>query len=97
MSYQLSDNIQKGCLYLLKHDLEFFSQIVAIVKQDYFDFPSYQTIFRGIKEYYEKYGNLPSDAALVEFIKFTRPDNQKDDNDYEEDLIHINELSLIHI
>ena len=92
MSYQLSDNIQKGCLYLLKHDLEFFSQIVAIVKQDYFDFPSYQTIFRGIKEYYEKYGNLPSDAALVEFIKFTRPDNQKDDNDYEEDLIHINEM-----
>lgn len=92
MTYQLSENIQKGCLYLLKHDLEFFSQIVAIVKPEYFDFPSYQIIFKGIRDYYDNYGNLPSDSALIDFIKFTRPTDSRDDNDYEEDLLHINEI-----
>ena len=92
MPYQLSDNVKKGCLYLLKHDLEFFSQIVALVKPEYFEFPSYQRIFTGIREYYEKYNKLPSDAALVDFIKLTAPPNTKDDNDYEDDIISINQL-----
>jgi replicative DNA helicase len=92
MTYQLSDNVQKGCLYLLKHDLEFFSQIITLVKPDYFDFPSYQRIYKGIRDYYDKYNNLPSDAALVDFIRFTNPDNTKDDNDYEEDLMSINQI-----
>ena len=92
MPYQLSDNIQKGCLYLLKHDPEFFSQIIPIVKPEYFDFPSYQRIYTGIRDYYEKYGNLPSDNALVDFIKFTTPENMKDDNDYEDDILAINQI-----
>jgi replicative DNA helicase len=92
MSFQLSDNIQKGCLYLLKHDLEFFSQIVALIKPEYFDFPAYQRLFVGIKDYYEKYKKLPSDASLVDFIRFTTPENVKDDNDYDEDLTAINQI-----
>ena len=92
MPYQLSDNVQKGTLYLLKHDLEFFSQIVPIIKPDYFDYPAYQRLFIGVRDYYEKYGNLPSDPALVDFIKFTTPNNVKDDNDYEEDILSINQI-----
>lgn len=92
MTYQLSDNVQRGCLYLLKHDVEFFSQIVALVKPDYFDFPAYQRIFEGIRDYYEKYKTLPSDDGLVDFIKFTTPENKKDDNDYADDLAAINQI-----
>jgi replicative DNA helicase len=92
MPYQLSDNVQKGCLYLLKHDLEFFSQIIPIVKPEYFDFPSFQRIYTGIRDYYEKYGNIPTDSALVDFIKFTTPDSVKDDNDYEDDILSINQI-----
>ena len=92
MTYQLSDNVQKGCLYLLKHDLEFFSQIVPLIKEEYFDFPAYGRIYEGILDYYDKYGNLPSDAALVDFIKFTTPAGVKDDNDYENDIMAINQI-----
>jgi replicative DNA helicase len=92
MAYQLSDNVQKGCLYLVKHDIEFFSQIITLIKPEFFDFPSYQRIFQGVKDYYEKYKTLPSDPALVDFIKFTTPDSVKDDNDYEEDLASINQI-----
>ena len=92
MTYQLSDNVQKGVLYLLKHDLEFFSQIVPIIKTEYFDFPAYGRIFLSIKDYYEKYGNLPSDPALVDFIKFVTPNGVKDDNNYEEDIQAINQI-----
>ena len=92
MTYQLSDNVQKGCLYLVKHDLEFFSQIVTLIKPEFFEFPSYQRIYQGVKDYYDKYKNLPSDAALVDFIKFTTPENIKDDNDYEEDLNSVNQI-----
>lgn len=90
MTYQLSDNIQRGTLYLLKHDMDFFSQIVALIKPEYFDFPSYQRIFSSIRDYYQQYKMLPSDAALVDFIKFTTPEGVKDSNDYEEDLMSIN-------
>lgn len=90
MPYQLSENVQKGCLYLVKHDLEFFSQIVTLIKPEFFDFPSYQRIYQAVKDYYEKYKQLPSDPALVDFIKFTTAENVKDDNDYEDDIAAIN-------
>jgi replicative DNA helicase len=92
MTYQLSDNVQRGTLYLLKHNLEFFSQIVSIIKPEFFDFPAYQRIFEAVRDFYEKYKNLPSDAALVDFIKFTTPEDVKDDNNYTEDLLAINTI-----
>lgn len=92
MAYHLSENTQKGCLYLLKNDTEFFSQILSIVKPEYFDFPAYQRIFSAIRDYYDKYSKLPTNEALVEFIRFTTPQKEKDDNDYEEDLISIDQI-----
>jgi replicative DNA helicase len=92
MTYSLSENIQKGCLYLLTHDLDFFSQIVALVKPHYFDYPSYQRIFEATVAYYEKYKHLPKGDALVEFIRFTTPQNVKDDNNYTEDIAAIQNI-----
>jgi replicative DNA helicase len=92
MTYTLSENIQKGCLFLLKYDVEFYSQIVTLIKPEYFDFPSYGRIFQATRDYYEKYNTLPSDSALVEFIKVTTPENLKDDNNYQEDIVSINNI-----
>ena len=92
MTYQLSENVQKGILYLVKKDPEFFSQILPLVKAEFFDFPSYQRIYTCVVEYYLKYKNLPSDDALQEFIRFTTPEQVKDDNDYEDDLLAINNI-----
>ena len=68
MSYHISDNTKKGCLYLLKHDLEFFSEIVPLLRPEFFDFPAYKNIFLGISSYYDKYRKLPSDKALPDYI-----------------------------
>jgi len=92
MTYQLSENVQRGTLYLLKHDMEFFTQILALIQPEYFDYPSYGRIFTAVKDFYEKYRSLPTDPQLVEFIKFTTPDGVKDDNDYEDDLLIINTI-----
>lgn len=92
MAYQLSDNVKKGCLYLLKHDQEFYSQISAIIKPEYFEFDAYRNIFVAITEYYEKYRNLPTDDAIVDYIKHVIPGGEKDKNDYEDDLIGINQM-----
>jgi len=68
MPYHISDNTKKGCLYLLKHDLEFFSEIVPLLKPEFFDFPAYKNLFIGISEYYDEYRKLPSDGVLPDYI-----------------------------
>tara|TARA_R110000782_G_scaffold184388_2_gene274721 strand:+ start:89126 stop:90436 length:1311 start_codon:yes stop_codon:yes gene_type:complete len=90
MPYNLSDNTQRGCLYLLKHDIEFFSQVVAIVKPEYFESTGYQNIYTGVRDFYDKYRTLPTDAALVDFIKNNA--TEKDDYDYEDEILLINSI-----
>jgi replicative DNA helicase len=92
MTYQLSENVQKGILYLVKHDYNFFSQILPLVNPEFFEYPSYARIFSAVRDYYEKYKKLPTDSNLVEFIKFTTIQDSKDDNDYEDDLKQINKM-----
>lgn len=68
MPYHISDNTKKGCLYLLKHDLEFFSEIMPLLKSEFFDFPAYKNLFLGISNYYDEYRKLPSDRVLPDYI-----------------------------
>ena len=91
MTYSISDNIQRGIIYLLKHDKDFYSQIVGLIKPDYFEFPSYAYIFDRIKAHYDKYRNIPSDEILLEDIKKNLPKGQNI-SDYEDDLIQINSI-----
>jgi KaiC/GvpD/RAD55 family RecA-like ATPase len=92
MPYHISENTKKGCLYLLKHDLEFFSQIVPLLKPEYFDFPAYKNVFLGIRNYYEKYRKIPSDAVLVDFIEATVSGATDDGIDYENTILEINTI-----
>lgn len=89
--YHLSDNTKKGALYLLKHDQEFFSEILPLIQSDYFEFPSYKNIFLGVKEYHEKYGKIPSDSVLPDFIR-NNVDKEDDGLDYATVLDEINSI-----
>jgi replicative DNA helicase len=91
MSYSFSDNIQRGILYLIKHDRDFYSQIVGLIKPEYFEFPSYSFIFDRIKGYYDKYKTIPPDDILLEDIKKSIPRGQ-DFSDYEDDILQINNI-----
>ena len=55
MTYSFSDNIQRGIVYLAKHDKDFYSQIVGLIKPEYFEYPSYAFIFDRLKQHYDKY------------------------------------------
>jgi len=90
MPYHISDNTKKGCLYLLKHDLEFFSEIVPLLKPEFFDFPAYKNIFIGVRDYYEKYRKIPSDVALVDFIGACVFGSDPEGIDYENAIADIN-------
>lgn len=90
MPYHISDNTKKGCLYLLKHDLEFFSEIVPLLKPEFFDFPAYKNIFVGVREYYDKYRKIPSDIALVDFIATNVSGSDPQGIDYENTISEIN-------
>lgn len=91
MTYSFSDNIQRGIIYLLKHDKDFYSQIVSLIKPEYFEFPSYSFIFERIRSYQDKYKILPSDEILLEDIKKNLPKGQSI-SDYEDDILQINNI-----
>lgn len=91
MSYSFSDNIQRGILYLVKHDKDFYSQIASLIKPDYFEYPSYAYIFERVKSHYDKYKVIPPDDILLEDIKKNLPKGQSF-SDYEEDITQINSL-----
>jgi len=91
MAYSLSDKIQKGILFLVKYDQDFFSQIVSLIKPEFFDFPSYAVIFEKVKDYYNTYKKLPPDDILIEYIKQDLPAKQSI-SDYQDDLYDINNI-----
>lgn len=90
MPYHISDNTKKGCLYLLKHDLEFFSEIMPLIKPEFFDFPAYKNLFVGISNYYDKYRKLPSDASLPDYILNNVSGASEDGIDYENTIAEVN-------
>ena len=94
MAYPFSENIQRGIIYLLKSDDEFYTEIVTLVKQEYFEYPTHERLFSCIKEYYEGYKHLPSDENLLECVRLTL--GSKDDlEDYEDELGLINSIEAV--
>jgi replicative DNA helicase len=92
MPYHISDNTKRGCLYLLKKDIEFFSEIVPLLKPDYFDFPAYKNVFLGVRNYYDKYRKLPSDSVLPDFINASVSGAADTGIDYENAIAEINTI-----
>ena len=89
MAYDFSENIQRGILYLLKSNKDFYLQIVNLVQPEHFEFPSHAKIFERVRAYYEKYGKLPTDDFIVQDIKPTLT-SRESASDYEDELSYIN-------
>ncbi len=91
MAYDFSENIQRGILYLLKSDKDFYLQIVNLIKPEYFEFPSHSNIFQVVREHYEKYGKLPNDEFIVQDVKSVMSPKESV-SDYDDELTYINNL-----
>jgi len=91
MAYDFSENIQRGILYLLKSNKDFYLQIVNLVQPEHFEFPSHAKIFERVRSYYEKYGKLPTDDFIVQDIKPTLT-TRESVSDYEDELSYINNV-----
>lgn len=92
MAYDFSDNIQRGILYLLKSDKDFYLQIVNLVKDEYFEFPAHTKIFNVVRDYYDKYTKLPTDDFIVQDIKAVKT-ARENLSDYEDELQCINSVN----
>lgn len=91
MAYDFSENIQRGILYLLKSDKDFYHQIVNLIKPDYFEYPSHARLFLTIQEYFNKYGKLPNDDFIVQEVKSNLGKNETA-SDYDDEIHYINNL-----
>jgi len=89
--YQFSDNIQRGIIYLLKSNKDFYLQIVNLVKPEYFEFPVHGKIFCVVRDYYEKYKKLPNDDFIEQEIKSSKSETESI-FDYVDELEYINKL-----
>lgn len=69
MSYDFSENIQRGILYLVKSDKDLYLQVSELIKPEYFEFPIHANIFGIVSSYYEKYKKLPNDDFILQDAK----------------------------
>mgnify|MGYP003632433081 FL=1 len=90
-TYELSDNIQRGIIYLSKSDPHFLTQAMPMVKAEYFEYPSHQKMYKIIVDYYLKYKKLPSDDFILEDVKQVKTSNELF-SDYRDELNLINTL-----
>lgn len=91
MSYDFSENVQRGILYLAKYNKDFFSQITPLVKPEYFEFPIHSTIYNSIVEFHSKYQNIPCDDFILEVCK-KKKGTRESSSDYQDELTLINRL-----
>jgi len=91
MAYNFSENIQRGILYLLKSNKDFYAQIVNLVKGNYFEYPTHSTLFGVVKKHYEKYHSLPNDDFIIQDVRAQKRDGELL-SDFEDELFRINNL-----
>ena len=89
--YEFSENIQRGILYLLKSDKDFYLQIVNLVQPSYFEFPVHSRIYSVVRDHYEKYKTLPNDDFIEQEIRDTKS-QQESLHDYTDEIQYINRL-----
>ena len=91
MAYNFSENIQRGILYLLKTNRDFYLQIVNLIKPEYFEFPSHSKIYEAVVRYYREYHKLPNDDFILQDVKIHLGERERV-SDYEDEVELINRL-----
>ena len=90
--YPFSSNVQRGIIYLLKNDHDFFSQIAPLVSPEYFEYPAHAKIYEAVVSHYNEYLSIPTDDFIIEDIRKEIGDNGKI-SDYVEELEDINAIN----
>jgi len=89
--YKFTSNVQKGIIYLLKNNHDFFTQISPLVRSEYFEYPTHGKIYDAILKHYGVYLKLPTDDFIIEDIRKGGGPNIKI-SEYEEELEDINAI-----
>ena len=89
MAYQFQDSIQRCIIYLSKTDESFLLQVMPMVRDEYFEFPSHQKMFAVIVQFFLTYKKLPTDDQLLEETKKVMASNELF-GDYRDELEAIN-------
>ena len=89
--YPFASNVQRGIIYLLKNNHDFFTQISPLVKSDYFEYPTHARIYDSILSHYNEYLMIPTDDFIIEDIRKEIGDRGKI-SDYVDELEDINTL-----
>ena len=89
--YPFSSNVQRGILYLLKTNHDFFTQISPLVKSEYFEYPAHAKIYNTILNHYDEYLMIPTDDFIIEDVRKDLGDNGKI-SDYVDELEDINAI-----
>lgn len=90
--YEFSENIQRGILYLLKSNKDFYLQIVNLVQPHYFEFPVHGKLFSVVRDHYEKYKALPTDDFIEQEVRATKS-TKESLHDYTDEITYINRLN----
>lgn len=91
MAYKFQDSIQRGIVYLAKSDETFLLQILPMVQEDYFEYPSHQKMYKTICDFFLTYKKLPTDDQLLEETKKIMASHELF-GDYRDELKEINQL-----
>ena len=90
--YPFTSNIQRGIIYLLKNNHDFFTQISPLVKSSYFEYPTHARIYDAILDHYDKYLSIPTDDFIIEDIRKSIGSGGKI-SEYSEEIEDINAIS----
>ena len=91
--YQFAESIQRGILYLVKSNKDFYLEIVNLVKPEYFESRIHSQIYTIVTEYYDKYKQIPTDDLIIEEAKRFKRQGQ-DLSDYADELEIVNKLDV---
>lgn len=87
------ENIQKSILFLCKSDSDYLTQILAMLKPEYFESEIHTKLFRVIRDFYYKYHALPNDSQIIEDVKPLLTEKEFL-GDYRQELVGINATDL---
>ena len=90
--YPFSSNVQRGIIYLMKNDHDFFSQISPLVSPEYFEYPTHAKIYEAVLDHYDEYLSIPTDDFIIEDIRKSLGDNGNI-SDYIDELEDINAIN----
>jgi replicative DNA helicase len=91
VAYQFQDSIQRGIIYLLKSDESFLLQVMPMIREEYFEFPSHQKMYAITVKFFLNYKKLPTDDQLLEEVKKVMSSSERF-GDYRDELDAINGL-----